>query len=57
MLQNQIGTVFENATLHFERDELQSNDSAEAKAAKDTFKEFASFEAVVNAELRNGRIH
>jgi hypothetical protein len=56
MLQNQIGTVFESGSLHFERDGLKANDSAEAKAAKKTLKEFASFEAVVNAELRNGRI-
>jgi arylsulfatase A-like enzyme len=56
MLQNQLGMVFESPTLHFGRDAQKPRDSIEAKAARQTLREFDSFEAAVNGELRNGRI-
>lgn len=57
MLQNQLGTIFESPDLHFDGQEPLAKDSVEAKNAKNTLREFSSFEAAVDMELRNGVIH
>jgi glucan phosphoethanolaminetransferase (alkaline phosphatase superfamily) len=57
MLQNQLGTVFANSSLHFDRHEPVTKNSSVAKDARNMLREFDSFEAAVDMELRNGIIH
>jgi arylsulfatase A-like enzyme len=57
MLQNQLGVVFENKDLHFDRVKATLDQSPAAKEAKRTLRQFASFQSVVDVELRNGVIH